>query len=247
MRIYTRVLTTLVVATACTAPAFAQDSCNAHFTRSQSFGAILSPAYTAMQARSSAEYAKLLPALEKELDALPATEIKAEACDGNHVNAYTVQQYVALTTLKSRGAATGFPAELPIVKQPDLNHSSLAYSVGWMKYEQNDFEGALAAYTKGLAMFPYDASLQQEYVATLAQLKRYGDLIAYADKVLADSSAMDDQVRAKIYSARAIAQYGQGDLKGAADMLGVSLKYNNTSETQNFLKQIQDALAAKPN
>ena len=210
-------------------------------------GDVLGSAYTAMQAGSSTEYAKLLPAMEALLNALPAAEIKAEACDGNHINAYTVQQFVALTTLKSRGIATGFPADLPIVKQPDLNQASLAYSVGWMKYELKNFEGALAAFTKGLAMFPNDPSLQQEYVATLAQLQRYGDLIAYADKVLADGSAMDDKARAKIYSARAVAQYGQGDLKGAIDMLGVSLKYQNTTETQSLLKRIQDALAAKPN
>lgn len=247
MRIITRVMTALIVAITCATPSLAQDSCNAHFTRSQAMGPIVGQAYTAMQAKSAADYTKLLPAMEKELNALPAAEIKAEACDGNHINAYTVQQYVTLTTLKSRGVAAGFPADLPIVKQPDLNHSVLAYAVGWMKYEQSDFEGALAAFTKGLAMFPYDAGLQQEYVATLVQLKRNADVIAYADKVLADGTAMDDQGRAKIYSARAIAQYSQGDLKGAVDMLGVSLKYNNTTETQTLQKQIQDALAAKPN
>ena len=247
MRIHARIATAFIMATACATPTFAQETCSAHFTRSQAMGDVLGSAYTAMQAGSSAEYAKLLPAMEAQLNALPAAEIKAEACDGNHINAYTVQQFVALTTLKSRGVATGFPAEFPIVKQPDLNHASLAYSVGWMKYELKNFEGALASFTKGLALFPNDPSLQQEYVATLAQLQRYGDLIAYADKVLADGSAMDDKARAKIYSARAVAQYGQGDLKGAIDMLGVSLKYQNTTETQSLLKRIQDALAAKPN
>lgn len=247
MRIHTRILTTLFVAAACATPAFAQESCNAHFTRSQTIGDLVGPAYTAMQAKSSGDYAKLLPAMEQALNAIPAAEIKAEACDGNHINAYTVQQYVALTTLKSRGIATGFPADLPIVKQPDLNQASLAYSVGWMKYELNNFDGALAAYAKGLAMFPNEPSLQQEYVATLAQLKRYGDLIAYADKVLADGTAMDDKARAKIYNARALAQYGQGDLKGAIDILGASLKYQNMPETQDLLKLVQNALAAKPN
>lgn len=225
--------------------AVAQDSCNAHFTRSVAIGPLVTQAYTAMSAKNAADFTNLLPALESEFNALPASEIKPETCDGNHINAYTIHQFTELSVLKARGLATGFPAGLPIVKQPDLNHAGLAYAVGWIKYEQNDFDGAIAAYAKGLAMFPHDIALQQEYLAALMQLARYADVISFADKILSDGTTMDDATRAKAYKARAVAQYAQGDLTGADEMVGVSLKYANTTETQDLQTQIRDAIANK--
>lgn len=225
--------------------ASAQDSCNAHFTRSSGLTTLVSDAYAAMSAKTSADYVRLLPGLEKELNALPAAEIKPEVCDGNHINAYTVHQYAELSALKAHGVPTGFPADLPIVKQPDLNQAGLAYAVGWIKYEQSDFAGAQAAYAKGLALFPHDVALQQENLAVLMQLARYADVIAFADKILTDGTAMDDVTRGKSYSARGLALYSQGDLKGADDMMGVSLKYNNIADTQTMQATIRDALAKK--
>lgn len=225
------------------APTASAQTCDAYFTKSLSLGGIVSDAYDAMNAKDAASYSKLLPALERELNALPATEVKAEACGGNHVNAYTVQQYTELSTLKARGLDTGFPANLPIVKQPDLNQGALAYAVGWLKYEQGNFDGALAAYSKGLAMFPHDANLQNEYLATLIQAQRYKDVIAYADKVLASTFVLEDSAIAKVYHARGVGLWGIDDLDGADEAFTVSLRYNSTDDVVDAQKQVRDAKA----
>lgn len=223
--------------------AMAADSCDSYFTRSQALGPLLTPALTAMTSKDAAAQKAALPGLEAQLNALPATEIKAETCK-DHINAYTSYQYTELTLLKANGI-NRFPANLPLVKQPDLNQASLAYVVGWIKYEQKDFTGALAAYAKGLAMFPHEHNLQQEYMATLLQLGRYKDLIDYDDKVLTATTDYDDATRAKAYTSRAVAQMALGNLKEADDSFTVSLRYNYTDDVANMQKQVRTAMAAK--
>jgi tetratricopeptide (TPR) repeat protein len=224
--------------------ALAADSCNAYFTRSQSLAALLSPAYTAMNSKDAAAQKAALPGLEAQLNALPASEIKAEVCDGNHINAYTSYQYIELGLLRANGI-NRFPANLTLVKQPDLNQASLAYVVGWIKYEQKDYTGALAAYAKGLAMFPHDHSLQQEYMAALLQLGRYKDLVDFDDKVLADTLDYDDVTLAKAYSSRAVAEMGLGNMKESDDAFTVSLRYNYTNDVADMQKQVRDVMATK--
>lgn len=250
MRIQYCWLSGLVLGLALLAPASTAQTpptCNDHFTKSTTLSQSVADAYAAMSAKDAAKQAALLPALETQLNALPATEIKAEVC-ATHINAYTTYQFNDLTALRSRGLATGFPAELPLVKQPDLNHAVLAYAVGWIKYEQGAWDAALAAFTKGLAMFPHDVNLQQEYVATLLQLKRYKDVVTYTDKMLTDANGMDDENRAKTYHARGVALYASADNAAALDALAAALKYQNTDEIQATQKVILDAQAkAKPN
>ena len=43
-------------------------------------------------------------------------EVKAEVCNGNHINAYTVHQYLELSMLRAKDVNIGFPADLPIVQ-----------------------------------------------------------------------------------------------------------------------------------
>lgn len=221
--------TTLVLATAAAAPAaFAQQSCDGYFTTSQSLGPVLTKAYTAMSPKNLEVLKTLLPELESALNALPAQEVKAEVCGGNHINAYTMHQNAELNFQRARGADIGFPANLPIVKQPDLNQSGIAYTTGWIKYELRDFAGALAAFEKGLAMFPHNPELQSEKLATLVELKRFADAVAYSDKVISESFTLSDQNRAKVWQARAVGLIGTNDNKGADEALTVSLRYYDT-------------------
>lgn len=237
----------LGMAIAFVAPAAAQDSCNGYFTRSQSLGTLVGDAYAAMSDKDMEAMKRLLPSLEAAFAPISATEVKPEVCDDNHINAYTSYQNSELNFLRSRSVDIGFPVNLPIVKQPDLNQRPLAYAVGWIKYELSDFAGALTAFEKGLAMFPHDAELQNEYLATLLQLKRYSDIIAYTDQVLATAHDSNDETRAKIYNVRGIGLFWTNQLKAADESLGVSLKYFMNDDVTALQKQVQAAMAAKPN
>lgn len=243
MRARLYAFTTLVFALAAAAPtALAQDSCDAHFTRSQAMGPLLTQAYAAMNPKNLETLKTLLPELEKTLSALPAKEIVAEACNGNHINAYTTYQQAQLNFLRDRGVDIGFPANFPIVKQPELNQAGAAYTTGWIKYELGDFAGALAAFDKGLVMFPHNPELQNEKLATLMQLKRFADVISYSEKVISASYLLSDENRGKIWQARAVAFMGMKDYKAADEALTVASRYANTEETRNLQKQVRDAM-----
>ncbi len=220
--------------------------CDGYFTASRDMSDSLTPAFTAMTAHDTATLSRLLPGLQVELNALPASEIRAEVCTGNHINAYSAQQYAELNILRKHNAATGLPADLPVIKQPDLNHSALAYVVGWTYFEVGDLNSALAAYGKGLAMFPYNHILQSEYMATLLQLKQGVQAEAYANTVLNTTYDLDDSERAKFYEGRGVAEVVQGDLNSAIDSMTISLRYNSTDEVTSMLSQLQALKAQMP-
>lgn len=231
----------IAAAAACLlAPALAQaTTCDGYFEQSRTVTDLMTKAYAAMNAHDEKQYPVLLPQLKVQLNALPATEIKAEACK-DHINAYTLQQYEELSTLRAHNLATGFPDTLPIVKQPDLNQAGLAYAVGWMSYESKDYAGAIAAYGKGLAMFPHNHELQNEYAAALLQQGEGAETVAFADKVLSDTFDYSDVDRAKLYVARGVGLVLTGDKAGAADAFKVAQLYNYTDDVKNW----QDQLAA---
>ncbi len=235
-------ISTLVFALAAAAPIASAQTCDAYFTKSQSLGPLLTKAYAAMSPANIETMKTLLPELESALNALPAQEVKAEVCGGNHINAYTVYQNAELNFQRARGVDIGFPKDFPIVKQPELNQSSIAYATGWMRYELGDFSSALAAFEKGLVMFPHNAELQNEKLATLTQLKRYSDIIAYSEKILADSHAMSDENRAKVWQARAVGFMGTNDNKLADESLNVSLRYLDNADTRALQKRVREAL-----
>jgi tetratricopeptide (TPR) repeat protein len=217
--------------------------CDAYFTQSQALAPNLTKTYQAMAAGDKAGQAAVLPALQAQLTALLPYEIRPEVCNGNHINAYTDYQFFQLSVLRAKGVDTGLPANLPVVKQPNLNHSALAYSVGWIKYEQADFEGALAAFGKGLAMYPHDHALQSEYLATLMQLQRFDQLVAFTDNVLINTYDLKDEDRSKFYAARGIGLLFKGDMAGADDSLTVALRYQWSEEVAKMQTEIRAAAA----
>lgn len=243
MRARRYAFTTLVFALAATSPAaFAQQTCDGYFTASQSLGPLLTKTYTAMSPKNLETLKVLLPELETAVNALPAQEVKPEVCGGNHINAYTAYQNAQLNFQRARGVDIGFPANFPIVKQPELNHSGIAYTTGWIKYELKDFTGALAAFEKGLLMFPHNPELQTEKLATLTELKRYADVVAYTEAVIANSYTLSDETRAKVWQARAVGFIGMKDNKAADEALTVSIRYYNTEDARTLQSSVRAAL-----
>ncbi|EGF90483.1 hypothetical protein ABI_35060 [Asticcacaulis biprosthecium C19] len=228
-------------AAAATDSAGATGTCDSHFTRSQALSTDLSAGFAAMSSKDPKKMAEVLPALQRQLDALPAAEIRPEVCNANHINAYTTYQNVQLSLLRDKGIDTGFPANLPLVKQPELNQSTLAYAVGWIKYEQGDFPGALAAFNKGLIMFPHYHPLQHEYLLTLVQLKNGAGVVAYAEKVLTQTHDLDDTMRGKIWAAHGMGLIMTGQAKQADDSFTVSLRYNYDQSIADLQAAIRKA------
>ncbi len=216
--------------------------CDTYFTQSQGLADNLAVAFKAMTAGDKAGQAAVLPALQTQLNGLLPYEIRPETCNGNHINAYTDYQFFQLSILRAKGIDTGLPANLPLVKQPNLNHSALAYTVGWIKYEQGDFEGALTAFGKGLALYPHDHALQSEYLATLMQLQRFDQLIAFADKVLINTYDLNDEDRGKFYAARGVALVFKNDFAGADDSLTVALRYNWSEDVAKMQTELRVAV-----
>ncbi|WP_443747477.1 hypothetical protein [Asticcacaulis solisilvae] len=218
--------------------------CEAYFAQSQSLTASLAAAFKGMAAGDKASLQVLLPTMQKQLDDILPYEMKAEVCDGNHINAYTSYQFFELNLARQYNAGGGFPANLPIVKQPDLNQQALAYAVGWTKYELGDFDGAAAAYGKGLAMFPHQHMLQQEYVAALFQLHQGAQALSFIDGVLGTTYDLTDEERAKMFEGRGVALLMMGALDPAIDSLGVAQKYHYTDEVAKLLDQLDQMKAA---
>lgn len=217
--------------------------CQGYFDQSQSLTTSLAAAFKSMAAADKASLQVLLPTMEKQLDDLLPYEIKPEVCDGNHINAYSSYQFFELNALRGNGVNSGFPANLPIVKQPDMNQPSLAYAVGWTKYELGDFDGALAAYGKGLAMFPHYHALQQEYVSALLQLKRAPQALSYIDNVLGGTYDLSDEERGKMFEGRGVALLMTGALDPAIDSLSVSLRYHYSEGVAKLVDELEQMKA----
>jgi hypothetical protein len=218
--------------------------CDGYFTQSQALTSNLVPALQAMGKRDLATLGQLLPAMQAQLAGIVASEVKPEACDGTHINAYTDYSYFEISTLRDHGVDIGLPAALPIVKQPDLNQAPLAYTVGWVLYEQQDFPSALAAYSKGLLMFPHDHALQNEYIATLMKLNRGAQTVSYAESVLDGTYDLTDDERAKFFVARAVGLIMMGRLDDADSSFSIALRYNYTDTAKQMQTQLRAARAS---
>ncbi len=229
-----------------TAADVAQDSattaggCDAYFAQSRAVAPLVEPAFKAMAAHDAAGLETQMPALQAAFDALPSEEIKPEACGGTHINAYTRPQFLELAVLRAHGVDTGFPAGLPLVKQPELAQGPLAFVIGWTKYGEKDYGGALAVFGKGLTLFPHDHNLQHEYMATLLAQKQGAQAIAFVDSVLSGTYDLDDRERASFLEGRAIGLILLHAADAADSDFSAAQKYFFTAE----VKSLQDSLHA---
>jgi len=241
---------TAVSSTRMTAMSAAKDSatiagvCQAYFDQSQALAPSLSAGFQAMASKDPAKMAAALPELEKQLAGLVPYEIRAEACGGDHINAYTDYQYFELSALRSRGVDIGLPANLPIVKQPDMNQGPLAFAVGWIKYEQKDFNGALAAFSKGLAMYPHEHGLQNEYIASLIELRRGQDVVTFVDGVFENTNDLTDELRGSLFVSRALGLLMIGAFDAADESFTVSLYYRYDENIVKLRDEVRAAIIA---
>lgn len=221
--------------------AHAQDPCEANLEASRKMAQVVSDAFVAIKAKDRPAQDKSLPAIEAVFTKLPATEIKPVTCSNAHIDVYTPDQFTRLSLLRANGVDTGYPTNVPIVKQPRLNQENLAFAVGWIKYEQQNYTGALASFEKALKMYPDSPELQNEYLATLMQLKRYSDLVAAAEGYLQNSYLMTDATRSKVYQAMALAQANLNQKDAAKQSAQVAVYYDNNDSTLQTQQQVADA------
>ncbi|MEQ1783192.1 MAG: hypothetical protein ABMA14_17685 [Hyphomonadaceae bacterium] len=221
--------------------AYAQDPCEANLAASRNMAQVVSDGFAAIKAKDRAAQDKVLPQLEAAFNKLAAAEIKPVTCTNAHIDTYTPSQFTRLSLLRANGVDTGFPTDVPIVKQPRLNQENLAFAVGWIRYERTDYAIALSIFEKGLKMYPDSAELQNEYLATLMQLKRYADLTAAAEQFLLNSYLMTDETRAKVYQAMAIAQTNLNQKDAATQSAQVAVYYDSNDSTLQTQQQVTDA------
>ncbi|WP_137863922.1 MULTISPECIES: hypothetical protein [unclassified Sphingomonas] len=173
-------------------------------------------AFALMKAQDKPGFAALLPALQKRYAPLPAAMPAAERC-GGEVRVYDEHQYLAYADAHKAGRAIdGFPADANFVLT-NLHYADLAYAVGWIQYELEDYAGAKASYAKGLAIAPNQHDLTREYVATLLSLSAFGEMAPFIDKFLASDRDMDGPGRANLIAAKGIGFVAQGDIPGATN------------------------------
>lgn len=221
--------------------AHAQDACEANLAASRDMAQVVIDAFTAIKAKDRAGQDKVLPQLEAVFNKLPAAEIKPVLCSATHIDVYTPDQFAELSFLREHGVDIGFPKNIPIVKQPRLNQENLAYAVGWIKYEQGNFAGALTVFEKALKMYPDSPELQNEYLASLMQLKRYADVAAAGERFMTNSYLMTDTTRSKVYQAMALAQINIGQNDAAKQSAQVAVYYDDNDSTRQTKQQIDDA------
>ncbi len=242
MRLFSAALSVFVFSLVLAAPvAGAQEDCNAPLDASRGMSDTVSEALTAISNKDAAAQAKVLPKLKALMNTLPATEIKPQVCTGKNINTYTQMQYVDLSVMRDHGVDNGFPSNLPIVKQPQLNQENLPFVTGWIQYEQKDFAGALATFEKGLKIFPHNIEIQNEYLATLIQLQRNADAATAATRFIENTYTMNDATRSKMYQALAIAQFALGDKAAATQSAQVSVYYDNTESARSTQQMIKDS------
>lgn len=171
-------------------------------------------AFALMKAQDRPGFTAMLPALQARFAALPAAMPAAERC-GSEVRVYDEHQYRAYDAAKKAGQAIdGFPATANFVLT-NLHYAELAYAIGWIQYEVQDFAGAKASYAKGLAIEPNQHDLTKEYVATLLSLSAYAEMGPFIDRFLANDKDLAGAERANLIAAKGVALVGLGDLAGA--------------------------------
>ncbi|MEP9360507.1 hypothetical protein [Sphingomonas sp. KR3-1] len=193
--------------------------------------------FALMKAQDKPGFTAMLPALQKRFATLPATMPAAERC-GSEVRVYDDHQFAAYTAAKQAGRAIdGFPASSTFVMR-NLHYAELAYAVGWIQYEMEDYAGAKASYAKGLAIAPNQHDLTKEYVATLLGLSAYADIPPFIDKFLATDKDLEAQGRANLIAAKGIGFAGAGNMAAAATAANEAKALDPTNEYADLVLKL---------
>jgi hypothetical protein len=203
-------------------------------------------AFALMKAQDKAGFTALLPTLQKRYATLPAAMPAAERC-GTEVRVYDEHQYLAYAAARKAGKAIdGFPAGSNFVLT-NLHYAELAYAIGWIQYEMEDFAGAKASYAKGLAIAPNQHDLTKEYVATLLSLSAYLEIPRFVDRFLAADKDLPAPERANLIAAKGIGLIGLKDEIGAKKAADEARAIDPNNEyAQLVLNLIAQRNQAKP-
>jgi tetratricopeptide (TPR) repeat protein len=202
--------------------------------------------FALMKAQDKPGFTAMLPALQKRYAALPAAMPVAERCGGD-VRVYDEHQFLAYDAAKKAGKPIdGFPASSNFVLT-NLHYAELAYAVGWIQYEMEDFAGAKASYAKGLAIAPNQHDLTKEYVATLLSLSAYADMPPFIDRFLASDKDSAGAERANLIAAKGIGLAGLGDMPAATRAANEAKAIDPNNEyAQLVLNLVAQRSQAKP-
>jgi tetratricopeptide (TPR) repeat protein len=236
-----------IAAAALLAPVTAQaGSCEDKAAWAAAANPEIEKAFALMKAQDKPGFTAILPALQKRYAALPAAVPAAERC-GSEVRVYDEHQYLAYDAARKAGKAIdGFPASSNFVLT-NLHYAELAYAVGWIQYELEDFAGAKASYAKGLAIAPNQHDLTKEYVATLLSLSAYAEMPVFVDRFLASDRDLAGPERANLIAAKGIGQIALGDVPAATRSANDAKALDPTNEyAQLVLNLIAQRNQAKP-
>lgn len=192
----------------------AADTCATHAARSNVIGAQVNSATALMRQRDIAALKAMLPSLNAELAKLPSAMPAPLKC-GDSVQVYDVHQFALFDAAQKAGKQSpGFAKGTRFTYFDPLYHK-LAYIVGWIQYELEDFEAARLSYSKGLTIAPNEHDLVSEYAATLLSQKKNAELMVFVDRFLAADRDASASMRASLMVAKSLAQIALGDRPGA--------------------------------
>jgi tetratricopeptide (TPR) repeat protein len=208
----------------------AADGCTAHQAEKNAFSADLTAAFALMEKRDIAGATQLLPKLEAYLARSPASMPAPQTC-GTEVIVYDHHQFLRFTALQAAGRPVPGYAKDTKFTESALDFNSLAYAVGWLRYENKNFDKALAAYAKGLAIAPGDHDLSNEYVATLLNQGNYAGVIGFVDQFLGSDTDIDAKAKGAFLGAKAIAQWKLGNTPAAKATAAAALQLDPGNES----------------
>jgi tetratricopeptide (TPR) repeat protein len=204
----------------------------------------LDKTFALMKAQDKPGFTAMLPALQNRFAALPAAMPAAERC-GNEVRVYDEHQYLAYDAAKKAGKVIdGFPASSNFVLT-NTRYAELAYAVGWIQYEMEDYAGAKASYYKGLTIAPNQHDLTKEYVATLLSMSAYMEVPRFVEKFIASDTDLAGPERANLIAAKGIALFALKDQVGARNAANQAKALDANNEYAALV--IKLIAEAKPN
>ncbi len=156
--------------------------------------ALADKAMALLQKRNVAAVGQMMPDLETAFAHAPDVPSFPERC-GDQIISYggDTSQTLMLAALASKdGKSVG------IVQKPALPYASLAFIIGWTRFEARDYASAHAAYEKGLKNDPDSTPLVIEDTLTLAYLHRSEEGLALVDGFLTNHDDLPDSIHAAL-------------------------------------------------
>jgi tetratricopeptide (TPR) repeat protein len=170
--------------------------CRTHdAAREKADQALAMSALDLIQAHDMDKLNALLPDLETALGHAPDAPSYPEHC-GDSLILYSdeMSDFLTLSAMVA-GHEKAFGAS-KVEQRAALPYPLLAFVVGWIYFENGDFQSAHDAYAKGLENDPDYGSLILEDTLALAALHRSPEALAQLDAYLARNPDLPDEMRA---------------------------------------------------